>query len=224
VAAATGLQAARSEPVLLVDLDGGDLATVLGVASPNGGLVDWLSCDDDPPADALARMEQPISDQLSLLPWRGSGAEGRTAQPAMPQALFRPGRSDLLARVLSAESRRVIVDVGLLGGDRGRSDSLDLKISVLAMARRSSLVVRPCYLAVRAAVDMAAADDVVLVLEPGRALRPADVKAALTVEDFTVVRWDPAVARAVDAGLLAHRLPRPLRRLPAAHAESTAAQ
>ena len=53
---------------------------------------------------------------------------------------------------------------------------------------------------------------VVLVDEPSRSLTRADVEAALGVPVVAVVQVDPAVARAVDAGLLASRLPRTLAR------------
>ena len=52
------------------------------------------------------------------------------------------------------------------------------------------------------------ADHVVLVTEPNRSLGPRDVADVLGAVPITVVPWDPAVARAIDAGLLAARLPR----------------
>ena len=51
-----------------------------------------------------------------------------------------------------------------------------------------------------------------LVAEPGRALGAADVARAVGVPVIATVSLDPAVARAVDAGLLAARLPRTLQR------------
>ena len=70
------------------------------------------------------------------------------------------------------------------------------------------LVVRNCYLALRRAVAARRADHVLLVTEPGRSLGLRDVADVLGVVPITVVPWDPAVARAIDAGLLAARLPR----------------
>lgn len=52
----------------------------------------------------------------------------------------------------------------------------------------------------------------VLLAEPGRALGPADLEECLGVPVTAEVAVDPAVARAVDAGLLATRLPRRLSR------------
>jgi hypothetical protein len=50
------------------------------------------------------------------------------------------------------------------------------------------------------------------VREPGRALTRRDVEEVLGVPVRAEVDVDPAVARAVDAGLLASRLPRALER------------
>jgi hypothetical protein len=52
----------------------------------------------------------------------------------------------------------------------------------------------------------------VLIREPGRALHAADVERAVGVPVVAELDLDPAVARAVDAGLLAARLPRSLQR------------
>ena len=129
-------------------------------------------------------------------------------------------QGELLAQLLMSESRLVIVDLGLVPTGSGSDSVADARLSVLAAGRRSTLVTRACYLAVRAATERAPADDMVLVLEPGRALRSSDVTAALGVDDITVVRWDVSVARAVDAGLLGSRLPRPLRRVPRPHGDT----
>jgi hypothetical protein len=75
------------------------------------------------------------------------------------------------------------------------------------------LVTRPCYLSLRRAVrEPTRPSGVVLVDEPGRSLRRHDVEHALGAPVDAVVAVDPAIARAVDAGLLATRLPRSLGR------------
>jgi hypothetical protein len=77
----------------------------------------------------------------------------------------------------------------------------------------SLLVLRPCYLALRRAVAAPfRPSGVVLVREPGRALTRRDVEAVLGVPVRAEVDVDPAIARAVDAGLLTARLPRGLER------------
>lgn len=75
------------------------------------------------------------------------------------------------------------------------------------------LVIRPCYLALRLALNRGlcqAAAAVVVVSEPGRALGCDDVAAVtgLPVMDSVPLRAD--IARAVDAGVFAARLPEPL--------------
>ena len=80
------------------------------------------------------------------------------------------------------------------------------------------MVVRNCYLALHKALATLGGDrppdHIVLIQEP-RALRPADVAAALTIP-MTTIDADPAVARSIDAGLIgAGAMPRSLRPLQA---------
>lgn len=75
------------------------------------------------------------------------------------------------------------------------------------------LVTRPCYLALRAAMHLRARPDgLVVITEPGRALSVDDVAEVIGAPVRAVIPQDPAVARAIDAGLLASRLPRTLAR------------
>ena len=99
----------------------------------------------------------------------------------------------------------VVVDCGTLQDEVGRS--------LAAAATRSVLVTRPCFLALRRALAAPIRpSEVVLLAEPGRSLGPADVEDCLGVPVSAAVAVDPAVARAVDAGLLGLRLPRRLSR------------
>jgi hypothetical protein len=76
------------------------------------------------------------------------------------------------------------------------------------------LITRACYLAVRRAVDAReVVDGIVLVEEPGRALGVDDLEAALGASVVSRVLLDPAVARAVDSGLLLAKLPGAFRRV-----------
>jgi len=76
------------------------------------------------------------------------------------------------------------------------------------------LVIRPCYLAVRRSAESATVPTGVIVLdEQGRALTPADVAKVLETPACTVIKTDPAVARAVDAGVFATRVPKSLQGL-----------
>lgn len=78
-----------------------------------------------------------------------------------------------------------------------------------AEASRSLLVTRPCYLAVRRlARAPLCPSGVVVVRDPGRALSDDDVARQAGAPVVGSVALDPAVARAVDCGLLVSRLPR----------------
>jgi hypothetical protein len=78
----------------------------------------------------------------------------------------------------------------------------------------------PCYLALASLVAAPGPppDGVILVAEPGRSLTATDVTEVLGVPVVATVEVNPAVARTIDAGLLAARLHRlhqlkPLRSL-----------
>ena len=187
---------ARRSPggALLADL-AGDAPTALGLAdAPGAGVAEWLAAGDAVPPDALARLE------VDAGPFR---LLGRGAGPGpLPDA---GGRGDVLAALLGADPRPVVADCG--------SSPVGPALAVAAGATRSLLVVRPCYLALRRAVAAPIRPSgVVVVDEPGRALAPGDVEEALGVPVCAVVPVHDAVARAVDAGLLGARLPRPLER------------
>ena len=185
VACALALGSARGQPATLVDLSG-DSATALGMAEPTGpGVVDWLASPTAGPTD-LARLAMPIRDDVRLIP-RG------TADPPADQWLR-------LAEALGG-SPTVIIDAGTGCPPQALHDA----------AEQSLLVTRPCYIALRRAQQLdIRPTGVVLVDEPGRALTSSDVEHALGVPVVAEVRLDPAVARAVDAGLLVARLPRSL--------------
>jgi hypothetical protein len=75
----------------------------------------------------------------------------------------------------------------------------------------SLLVTRPCYLALRQALNLSiTAAGIVLVAEPGRALDAADVAAVLGLPMIATIPLRAEIARAVDAGVLPARLPESL--------------
>jgi MinD-like ATPase involved in chromosome partitioning or flagellar assembly len=201
-ALALALRTERPEGVLLVDLDG-DLPSALGMAEPGGpGIVQWLGATADLPADGLARLEVPVEEGLRLLP-RGTGpwVEATKASSTSPQ---------LLARALGSDDRLVVVDCGTLPVDT----AAEVPLAVAACATQSLLVTRPCYLALRRAQRAPIRPSrIVVVAEPLRALSTPDVEAVLGVPVLVEVPNDPAIARAVDAGLLRSRLPRGLARV-----------
>jgi MinD-like ATPase involved in chromosome partitioning or flagellar assembly len=192
VAAALARLAASREGggALLVDL-AGDAPAVLGLPEPSGpGLAGWLAAEDAP-VDALGRLEVPAAPGLALLP-RGDGA-------------LAAARAEVLAALLGSDPRFVVADCGTLPEGAAAA--------VAAAAERGILVTRPCFLALRRAVAAPLRPtEAILVAEPGRSLTRRDLESALGVPVVAVVEVDPAVARAVDAGLLAARLPRGLGR------------
>lgn len=75
------------------------------------------------------------------------------------------------------------------------------------------LVVRNDYLCLRTVLHSGCVDWdwTVIVDEPGRALSCDDTAQVLDIgESYFTLPFDPAISRAVDAGLLSSRLPRPL--------------
>ncbi|CAB4889287.1 unannotated protein [freshwater metagenome] len=181
--------ARRSGRAVLVDLCG-DQPAALGIAEPSSpGVRDWLASTDGS-AQALERLFIQVEPGLWLLPCG-------TAQE------WPEDRQAQLARVLLDLGCDVVVDAGLIT-DLGRS---------LASAGRSLLVTRPCYLALRRATSARVqADGVVVVADTGRALSGADVAAVLGLSVVASIEVDPAIARAVDAGLLIRRTHKALER------------
>lgn len=196
VAASLALRVAAHRPCLLVDL-GGDQPDIAGVPAPSGpGVSEWLARPHDPPP--LADLAVSLPGGVALLP-RGVGP-------------LEASRAGALLTALGALDRSVVVDCGApAGADHGAPGELTLAIA--GAATQSLLVTRPCLLALKRAVKAPVRPSgVVVVLEAGRALRTEDVAEVLGVPVVAEVAVDPTVARAVDAGLLAHRLPRPLQR------------
>jgi len=186
--------------VVLADL-AGDVPAVLGMPAPPGpGLADWLAAGSDVPVDALARLEVEAASGVRLLPWVGPGPAA-----AVDAGADGAGRGEVLATLLAADARAVVADCGHARSGAG--------LALAAGANLSLLVLRPCYLALRRALEAPVRPSgVILVTEPGRAVTRHDVEDVLGVPVRAVVDNDAAVARAVDAGLLATRVPRGLQR------------
>jgi hypothetical protein len=187
---------------VLADL-AGDALAVLGLHAElsRPGLAAWLGAGDEVPADGLARLEVPVRPGLTVLP-RGRGP-------------LDPARAEVLAGLLAADHRPVVVDAGVVpvreGDGRGAGADGETALVLAAAATHSLLVLRPCYLALRRAVSCPLRPSaVVLVREEGRALRETDVEDALGVPVTAIVRVTAKVARTVDSGMLASHLPRSL--------------
>ena len=191
VSASLALVLSQHRPTVLLDL-AGDAPAALGLPEPSGpGVADWLA---SPTADApaLLRLGIPASEQLQVLPL-GSGLAAN------------PARWSALAVALAEADASVVIDAG----------TGSPPVALFEAVSRRLLVTRPCYLALRRAVTLCTAPalgptGVVLVTEPGRALNARDVERALGAPVVAEVPIDPTVARSVDAGLLASRLPRSL--------------
>jgi MinD superfamily P-loop ATPase len=205
VAAAVALTLARESRVRLVDLRGDQPAVLALAGEPTAGVGDWLRAGPTAPADALERLSVDVGPRLSLLPLGAAHATGA-----------RPEAGAALAVALRDEQRITIVDAGAFDVAAGAS-AVDALVEV---ADVSIVVLRSCYLALRRAVRLehtSRAAGAVLLEESGRALASRDVADVLGVPVLTTLPVRGTVSRAVDAGLLATRLPdalvRPIRQL-----------
>ena len=199
IATALAIQFAKAHDTLLIDF-GGDAPSLLGVGDPDEGVTDWLAAGSDVPIDALRRLETPVTDRLSMLA-RGGANDGDIDS----------GRGDVLAHLLQASARPTIVDVGTVA--LGEMELSHVARSVCASADDAVLVTRACFLAMqRAQRASVRASAMVVIAEPGRALGRRDLEDALGVAVVASVPFDPAIARTIDAGMLAQRQPRSLRR------------
>ncbi|MGI9032065.1 MAG: hypothetical protein ACR2HP_19110 [Ilumatobacteraceae bacterium] len=172
----------------LVDLDG-ELPTVLGLDDPAGqGIGDWLA--SDAPGSSLADLTVEVDATTVLVPCGRHDVDRQS-----------PRWAELATWLRTRPS--AVVDAGTGAPPAG----------LVEAGGRSVLVTRGCYLGLRRAARVGhRPDGVVLVAEPGRSLGASDVGRAIGAPVIAVVSVDPAVARAVDAGLLTARLPRLLLR------------
>ncbi len=176
-----------ADGVLLVDA-GGDVPTVLGIPEPSSpGIHDWFATAERDEA-ALHRLELAVGPGLSLLPAGSIDPSAGNGDDS---------RSDHLLAAL--EGRSVVIDAG-------PPSALSLEVAAASVV--SLLVIRPCYLALRRALAAPVRPSaVVLVEEAKRSLDVADVEDVLGVPVCSIVPWEAAIARSVDAGLLGARLP-----------------
>ena len=187
VAVAASALHART-PITLIDLDG-DLPAVLGINEPDGqGLTDWFAATV--PATAIADLAVSVADHVRLIP-RGVG--DLVHQP--------PERWEAFGVWMQGSRADILIDAGT-------GDPPTPLLDITPGARRI-LVTRACYLSLRrATLSPVRPDGIVLIAEPGRRLRPADVERSVGAPIVATFSVDPAIARAVDAGLMVARLPR----------------
>ena len=181
VAAALALNAASHS--LLIDLDG-ELPAALGLPEPSGqGLSDWFA--SEAPERSVLDLAVDVSRSTRLVP-RGPSAIAKDAE-----------RWSALRAYLATSPLDVVVDAGC-----GAPPA-----ALLGEHVRGLLVTRACYLALLRASRLPRPDGIVLVAEHARSLTTADVTRSIGAPVVATVPIDPAIARAVDAGLLAARLP-----------------
>ena len=183
----------------LGDLDG-DHPAIFGLgAEPPVGLVDWLNAGPEAPTEALDRLAVEAAPGVALLPRGGSE---RTLAPV---ALAEAGAA--LAVALRDGPVATIVDCGRASDPATRA--------LVEVADVSVVVVRGCYLALRRALRapaLARTTGVVLVEEKERSLSEREVGDVLDIPVLARVPVKTAIFRAVDAGVLAARLPEPIAR------------
>ncbi len=159
-------------------------------------MLDWLGAGPGVPDDALGRLAHLTEHGLTIV-HRGGEDEVMAFAP------------DADAGRRLADALRAVRGSSPVIADCGRIESAAMRAFVAA-ADRSFLVLRPCYLAMRRAVHAPRPTAVVLITEPDRWLRRGDVEDVLGVPVAAEIAWAPAIAKAVDSGLLNGRMPRRL--------------
>ena len=173
----------------LVDMSG-DTPSALGMSEPaSEGIAEWLSAADHPGVEALNNLMLPVTAHLGVIP-RGHNV--------IVPSLVNLDRLRDLAEVIAQSTMPTVVDAG----------SGLAAIPIIEHATRSLLIIRPCYLALRrASLLTTKPNGIIVITEPGRALGVHDVESVVGAPVLAEIPFDPAIARAVDAGLLAGRVP-----------------
>ena len=173
----------------LVDMSG-DTPSALGMSEPaSEGIAEWLSAADHPGVEALNNLMLPVTAHLGVIP-RGHNV--------IVPSLVNLDRLRDLAEAIAQSTMPTVVDAG----------SGLAAIPIIEHATRSLLIIRPCYLALRrASLLTTKPNGIIVITEPGRALGVHDVESVVGAPVLAEIPFDPAIARAVDAGLLAGRVP-----------------
>jgi len=190
VAASLAIVSSSSTPTLLVDL-AGDQAAILGLPQPPIGLSDWANGMTYREFDEIISL---CHDNLYLAPTGTFDFETLNANAW-----------DKLLRALSlkhSEGYNIIVDLG----------QADIPLALRKIVDTCYLVTRPCYLALRRAVDLETAfSGVIVVSEPDRVLTSRDVESVLKLKCVAEIPYTSEISRRVDSGLLKSRLPMALQ-------------
>ncbi|MFN3256668.1 MAG: hypothetical protein ACE37B_13330 [Ilumatobacter sp.] len=196
---------ACDRPTLLVDLDD-ELDVALGLAPHDRpGVADWVTS---------AAPSAHLDDLLITLNTSTTLLTSRTTRAGRPRGGPLPSGGELHARWeafaewsrswASANGGVVLLDAG----------TQPVPAPLAAVLDERWMITRPCYLSLQRATRLPMRPTgVVLITEPGRSLVASNVEAAVGAPVIASTPWDPAVARAVDAGLLAGgRVPRSIGR------------
>jgi cellulose biosynthesis protein BcsQ len=199
LAAACAVVLARHGGVRLADL-AGDQPAIFGLGNdPETGLADWLATGPEAPTDALDRLTVAAAPGVALVP-RGTGPG-----PLAPVAEAEAGAA--LAVALRDGPVPCVVDAGGASTPAARA--------VVEVADAAVVVMRGCYLSLRRAVRsplLPRTAGIAFVEEAGRSLGPTELRDVLDRPVLARVPVRANVARAVDAGVVADRLPDPIAR------------
>jgi hypothetical protein len=202
--AACALVLARGSGARLVDL-GGDQPAIFGLGTePRTGVIDWLEAGPGAPTEGLDRLAIEAAPGVALIP-RGDEGAALAPRPAAEAGAA-------LAVALRDGPVPTLVDAGSADAPAARA--------LLELSDATIVVVRGCYLTLRRSVRhpvLGRTAGLVVVEEPGRAIGAKEIADVLGRPVIARVPARDSVARAVDAGVLAHRLPDVLAR-PAATA------
>ena len=190
VAASLAIVSSSSSPTLLVDL-AGDQAAILGMPEPPIGLSDWANAMTYREFDEIVSL---CHDNLYLAPTGSFDFEilNANAWGNLTQALT----------MKHSEGYNIIVDLG----------RADIPLALRKIVDTCYLVTRPCYLALRRAVDLETAfSGVIVVNEPDRVLTSRDVESVLKLKCVAEIPYTSEISRRVDSGLLKSRLPMALQ-------------
>lgn len=176
--------AKRHGKACIVDF-GGDVPSVLGMAEPTSrGVRDWLALP-----------------QRDLHEYAGLHVQATAELSVVPAGTAVSFDEDALGDLVSAAAPNTVLDFGTLQPPESIRDSV----------RADWLVIRPCYLALRRAARLRVRPQgVVVVREDGRSLTSRDIQSVVGAPVIGEISVSDGVARSVDAGLLATRLPKQL--------------
>lgn len=176
------IAASRAVNTVLFDLCG-DIPATLGMVEPSSpGINDWLSEHSEGDAESLVKMGTPLLNGLVVVHRGSKFVEG---QPRWQQ----------LADAIRTLPHTSVIDAGITFVP----DEVRQAVDTVTM------VTRPCYLSLRRATHLPKPHNVIVIREEARALTVNDVSHVLGVPKFAEIPYNPAISRAVDAGLLTSR-------------------